>query len=138
MEDSEKQVKEDMETTEEVLHGIFGLPFIFFERPEWDKFPGAERTFAADVLNPDGKVVQQPSTHLLKQSFAKAFDVKYKDKEEKDQFVWITCYGPAISRIFASVIIVHGDDKGLKFPWEIAPINVMIVPISSDDKRLIK
>ena len=61
------QVKEDMKTTEEVLHDIFGLPFIFFERPSWDKFPGALKTFAADVLNPDGRVVQQPSTHLLKQ-----------------------------------------------------------------------
>jgi len=55
--DAEKQVKEDMETTKEVLHDIYGLPFIFFERPSWDKFPGAKRTFAADVLNPDGRVV---------------------------------------------------------------------------------
>lgn len=129
-----KQVYEDMETTKEVLHDIYGLPFIFFERPSWDKFPGALRTFAADVINPDGKVVQQPSTHLLKQEFAKAFDVKFKDKEGKDRFVFITCYGPAISRIFASVIIVHGDDKGLKFPWEIAPVNVMIIPINDDKK----
>ncbi len=129
-----KQVYEDMDTTKEVLHDIFGLPFIFFERPSWDKFPGALRTFAADVLNPDGKVVQQPSTHLLKQEFAKAFDVKFKDKEGKDRYVFITCYGPAISRIFASVIITHGDDKGLKFPWEIAPVNVMIIPITDDKK----
>ncbi|MDP3727993.1 MAG: His/Gly/Thr/Pro-type tRNA ligase C-terminal domain-containing protein, partial [bacterium] len=122
--------------TKEVLHDIYGLPFIFFERPEWDKFPGAERTFAADVLNPDGKVVQQPSTHLLKQSFAKAFNVKYKDKEEKDQFVWITCYGPAISRIFASVIIVHGDDKGLRFPWKIAPLEIIITVIKPNEELI--
>jgi prolyl-tRNA synthetase len=131
-EDAMKQVKEDMETTKEVLHDIFGLPFIFFERPAWDKFPGAHRTFAADVLNPNGKLVQQPSTHLLKQDFAKAFDVKYKDKDGEDKYVWITCYGPAISRIFASVIIVHGDDKGLRFPWKIAPKQVVIVPIRND------
>lgn len=132
------QVKEDMETTKEVLHDIFGLPFIFFERPSWDKFPGALRTFAADVLNPDGRVVQQPSTHLLKQEFAKAFDVKFKDKEGNDKYVFITCYGPAVSRIFASVIIVHGDDKGLKFPWEIAPVQVVIVPIDNNDKKIMK
>lgn len=133
-EDAMKQVYEDMETTKEVLHDVYGLPFIFFERPAWDKFPGAERTFAADVLNPDGKVVQQPSTHLLKQDFAKAFNVQYKDKDEKDKLVWITCYGPAISRIFASVIAVHGDDKGLRFPWKIAPVQVVIVPIGADEK----
>lgn len=127
-----KQVYEDMETTKEVLHDTFGLPFIFFERPEWDKFHGAHRTFAADVLNPDGKVVQQPSTHLLKQAFSEAFNVKYQDKDGKDKYVWITCYGPAISRIFASVVIVHGDDKGLRFPWKIAPLQVAIVPIVED------
>ncbi len=126
------QVHEDMETTEEVLHKIFGLPFIFFERPSWDKFAGAFRTFAADVLNPDGKVVQQPSTHILSPSFAKAFGIKYKDKDGKDKEVYTTCYGPAVSRILASVAIVHGDDKGLKFPWEIAPIQVIIVPIGEE------
>jgi len=137
-EDAMKQVYEDMATTKEVLHDMYGLPFMFFERPEWDKFPGAERTFAADVLNPDGKVVQQPSTHLLKQSFAKAFNVTYKDKEEKDQYVWITCYGPAISRIFASVIIVHGDDKGLRFPWKIAPLEIIIAVIKPNEELLKK
>lgn len=127
-----KQVKEDMETTKEVLHDIYCLPFIFFERPSWDKFPGADRTFAADVLNPDGRVVQQPSTHLLSQHFSKAFNVKFKGKNGDDEYAWITCYGPAISRIFASIIGVHGDNKGLKFPWKIAPLQVMIVPIGTD------
>jgi len=136
-EDAMKQVHEDMETTEEVLHKIFGLPFIFFERPAWDKFAGAKRTFAADVLNPDGRVVQQPSTHLLQQDFSKAFGVKFFDKDEKEKYAWITCYGPAVSRIFASVIIVHGDDKGLRFPWRIAPTQIIIVPIK-DDESLIK
>ena len=106
-EDAMKQVHEDMETTQEILHDVFALPFIFFQRPQWDKFAGAENTFAADVLNPDGRVVQQPSTHLLNQSFAKAFNVSYKDAKGKDNFVWLTCYGPAMSRIFASVVIVH-------------------------------
>jgi len=136
-EDAMAQVKEDMETTEEVLHKQFGLPFMFFERPAWDKFPGADRTFAADVLNPDGRVIQQPSTHLLSQQFPEGFGVKFKDEDGKDKLPWITCYGPAVSRIFASIVITHGDDKGLKFPWEIAPLQVVIVPIS-DDKKVSK
>ena len=76
-EDAFNQVKEDMQTNKEVLHDMFGLPFIFFERPAWDKFAGASRTFASDVLNPDGKVIQQPSTHMIAPTFAKAFDIKY-------------------------------------------------------------
>ncbi len=135
--DAEKQVKEDMETTKEVLHDIYGLPFIFFERPQWDKFPGAQRTFAADVLNPDGKLVQQPSTHLLNLDFSKGFNVKFKDKDEKEKYCHLTCYGPAISRIFASVAIVHGDNQGLRFPWKIAPLQVIITPITND-KTIIK
>ncbi|MCF7910227.1 proline--tRNA ligase [Candidatus Pacearchaeota archaeon] len=136
-EDAFKQVKEDMQTNKEVLHDIFGLPFIFFERPEWDKFPGALKTFASDVLNPDGKVIQQPSTHMIAPSFSKAFDIKYKDADGKEKPAYTTCYGPAISRIFASIVIVHGDNKGLKFPWEIAPINVVIIPIEPENKKLI-
>ncbi|MBU0467184.1 MAG: proline--tRNA ligase [Nanoarchaeota archaeon] len=135
--DAMKQVHEDMDTTKEILHDIFGLPFIFFERPQWDTFPGAEKTFATDVLNPDGRVVQQPSTHFIKHDFAEAFDIKFKDKDGKDKYVYTTCYGPAMSRIFASVVIVHGDDKGLRFPWEIAPKHVAIVPIDTS-KELVK
>ena len=138
VEDAMKQVKEDMQTNQEILHDVYGLPFIFFERPEWDKFAGAYRTFASDVLNPDGKVIQQPSTHILSASFAKAFNITYKDKDGKEKPAFTTCYGPAISRIFASVVIVHGDDKGLKFPWEIAPVQIMIVPIDSESKEIMK
>jgi len=130
--DAFKQVEEDMETTEEFLHENLGIPFLFFERPTWDKFPGASRTFAADVLNPDGKVIQQPSTHMISPEFSRAFDVKFKDKDEKEKYAFITCYGPAISRIFASIIIIHGDNKGLRFPWKIAPIQTIIVPIGED------
>ncbi|MGD9276020.1 MAG: proline--tRNA ligase [Candidatus Pacearchaeota archaeon] len=132
------QAKEDMNTTYEVLHDMFGIPVIVFERPEWDKFPGAHRTFAADALNPDGKVIQQPSTHMISQNFAEAFDIKYKDKDGEEKLAWLTCYGPAVSRIFASVIITHGDNKGLKFPWGIAPVQVAIVPIKNDKKIISK
>ncbi len=127
-----EQVREDMETTKEVLHDIFGLPFIFFRRPEWDKFAGAVATFAADVLHPDGKVVQQPSTHLLGQNFSKPFNIKFRDRDGREKYVYITCYGPAVSRIFASVIAIHGDDYGLRFPWRIAPLQVIIVPVASE------
>ena len=136
-EDAMKQVYEDMDTTKKILGDVFCLPFMVFERPSWDKFPGAKRTFATDVLNPDGRIVQQPSTHLLNQDFSKAFDVKFVDKDEKEKYVWLTCYGPAVSRIFASVVAVHGDNKGLRFPWKIAPVQVVIVPIS-DDKKIMK
>jgi prolyl-tRNA synthetase len=136
-EEAEAQVLQDMGMAESVLHGQFAIPFLFFRRPEWDKFPGAIHTFAADTLMPDGKVLQQPSTHLLGQNFAKPFGIKYQNAKGEMEYVWQTCYGPAISRIYASLISVHGDDKGLVLPFALAPVQVAIIPIlgkGSDDK----
>ena len=134
-----KQVHEDMETAEEILHKKFGVPFIFFKRPQWDKFAGAVNTYGADAIMPNGKMVQQPSTHLLGQNFSKAFDVKFKDSDGNEKYAYITCYGPCISRMFASVIAMHGDSKGLKFPFEIAPKQIVIVPIAAQkDKNVMK
>lgn len=128
-EEAEKQVQEDILTTEEVMHKKFMIPFLPLKRPLWDRFAGAEYTIGSDSLMPDGRVIQQPSTHLLGQHFSKAFDVKFKDKNGEEQFVWQTCYGPAISRILASVISVNGDDSGLVLPYSISPVKVVIVPI---------
>ena len=128
-EEAEKQVQEDISTTEEVMHQKFGVSFLAIKRPEWDKFPGAVYTIGSDSLMPDGKIIQQPSTHFLGQNFSKAFDVKFKDKKGKEQYVWQTCYGPAISRILASLISLHGDDKGLIIPFCVSPIQIIIIPI---------
>ena len=139
-EGAEAQVKEDMETTEKILHQEFGVPFYFFRRPQWDKFPGAVHTFGADTLMPDRRTLQLPSTHLLGQNFAKPFGIKYMDENEKEQYVWQTCYGPAISRIYAAVIAVHGDDRGLVLPFNLAPIQIVIVPIykKENEKDIMK
>ncbi len=128
-EDAEAQVQEDIQMTESVMHQKFGVPFLAMKRPEWDKFAGAEYTIGSDVLMPNGKLIQQPSTHLLGQKFAKAFDAKYVDEDGKEKYLWTTAYGPAISRILASVISIHGDDKGLVLPFSITPVHVIIVPI---------
>ena len=130
LKDAEEQVKEDIMITEKVMHQEFGVPFIFMKRPEWDKFAGAVYTFAADSLMPDGKIIQQPSTHLLGQNFAKSFDIMFTDRSGKKKYAWQTCYGPAVSRIIASVIALHGDDRGLRFPFSIAPLQVIIIPIN--------
>ncbi len=130
-----KQAEEDMQTTKEVLGDVFGLPFIFLERPQWDKFPGAEFTFAADTLMPDGKVMQLPSTHIISQSFTKAFEVKFTNEKGKEEYCWTTCYGPAVSRIFAAIISIHGDNKGLVFPFSVAPLQAVIIPIYNDKNK---
>jgi prolyl-tRNA synthetase len=136
-EEAHAQVQEDIQMTEEVMHKIFGIPFLPMKRPQWDKFPGADYTVGSDCILPDGKIIQQPSTHMLGTHFSKAFDVKYVDEKEKEKYVYQTCYGPAISRIMASVLATHGDDNGLILPYTLSPVQVVIVPFHSekaDDK----
>jgi len=129
------QVQEDIQITEKVMHQQFGIPFLAMKRPTWDTFPGANYTIGSDVLMPDNKFIQQPSTHFLGQDFAKSFNVKFKDEKGKEDYVWQTCYGPAPSRMLASVISTHGDDKGLILPFCISPIQIIIIPIYSTKNK---
>jgi prolyl-tRNA synthetase len=135
MEEAMDQVKEDMETTYQMLQDECCIPIIFFQRPEWDKFAGAVHTYAADALMGSGKVLQLPSTHLLGQNFAKPFDVKFIDKDGKEKYGYQTCYGPAQSRNYGAMIAFLGDDKGLVLPFDLAPIQVIIIPIMFKGKE---
>ncbi len=133
-EEALKQVQEDMLNSKKVIYEKLGIPFIFLRRPEWDKFAGALDTYAADTLMPDGKVFQISSTHDLGQNFAKAFEIKFVDKDGEKRFVWQTCYGPGIWRIVAALVAIHGDDKGLVLPFDVAPVQIIIIPIYYTDE----
>jgi prolyl-tRNA synthetase len=137
MEEAMDQVKEDMETTYQILQDECCIPIIFFQRPEWDKFAGAIHTYAADALMGSGKVLQLPSTHLLGQNFAKPFDVKFVDVDGEEKYGYQTCYGPAQSRNYGAMIAYLGDDKGLVLPFDLAPIQIVIIPIIYKGKEKI-
>jgi prolyl-tRNA synthetase len=131
------QVKEDMEMTYQMLQEEFAIPIIFFQRPKWDKFAGSVNTYAADALMGSGKVLQLPSTHYLGQNFSKPFNVKFVDIDGKEKYGFQTCYGPAISRIYGAMIAYLGDDKGLILPFDLAPVQVAIIPIIIKGKEKI-
>lgn len=135
--EAEKQVQDDINMTEQIMHKIFGVPFLPMKRPQWDKFPGAEYTVGSDSILPDGKIIQQPSTHLISQNFVEAFEIKFIDEKEKEKTPWLTCYGPAMSRILASVISIHGDDNGLILPYALSPIHAVIIPFHSEKSKKI-
>jgi prolyl-tRNA synthetase len=128
-EDAEKQLESDIATTREFLLEQLAVPFMFFRRPEWDKFAGADHTYAADALLDSGKVSQLPSTHHLGTHFSEAFGVSYTDKDGNEKPPYLTCYGPCFSRIYGVMVAIHGDDKGLVLPFDIAPLQVIITPI---------
>jgi prolyl-tRNA synthetase len=134
-EDGEKQVAEDMEIFKKVVTDNLGIEFLLFKRPEWDKFPGAEDTYAFETIMPDGKALQIGTTHNLGSKFAKAFDIKYTDSDKKKKYANQTCFGPGISRILGGVIGIHGDNDGIIFPPIIAPIQIAIIPIYTKETK---
>ena len=129
--DAAAQVDEAISIYQEFYRAL-ALPVLPSKRPEWDKFPGADYTIATDVLMPDGKTLQVGTAHHLGDSFAKTFDIKYEDAEGEQVYAYQTCYGVS-ERSIASLISVHGDDKGLVLPPSVAPIQVVIIPIIFKD-----
>ncbi len=104
------------------------IPFIISKRPEWDKFPGGDFTIAFDTIMPDGKTLQIGTIHHLGTNFSRTYDIKYENINGIQEFAYQTCYGIS-ERCIAAIIGIHGDDKGLILPSNIAPIQIVIIPI---------
>lgn len=125
--DAARQVKEAVNIYQEFYRRL-AIPTIVSKRPDWDKFPGADYTMAIDTLMPDNKTLQIGTVHHLGDNFAKTFDIKYEDINGEQKYVYQTCYGIS-ERSIAALISIHGDDKGFIFPPEVAPIQVVVIPI---------
>lgn len=125
--DAEKQVETAVEIYKQFFNAL-AIPYVVTTRPEWDKFPGADYTVAFDTLLPDGKTLQIGTVHNLGQTFARTFDITYETETGEHEYVYQTCYGIS-DRIIASIIGVHGDESGLCLPPDVAPYQVVIVPI---------
>ena len=126
-EDAENQVQKAI-MIYKTFFNILGIPYILSKRPSWDKFPGADYTMAFDTMLPDGKTLQIGTIHNLGTTFAKTFDITFENEDGNHEYVYQTCYGLS-DRVIASVIGVHGDNAGLVLPTEIAPYQVVIIPI---------
>ena len=126
-EDAENQVKEAISIYKNFFDEL-GIPTIISKRPEWDKFPGAEYTMAFDTIFPDGKTMQIGTVHNLGQNFAKTFELEFETADGGKDYAYQTCYGIS-DRVIASIIALHGDEKGLILPPNVAPIQIVIVPL---------
>lgn len=129
------QIKLDMQAMQLVITQQLKLPFYFIKRPKWDAFLGADATYVADTIMPDGKRSQLSSTHDLGTNFAKAFDITFLDAQGNRQHAYQSCFGPGIWRIMAALVAIHGDDAGLALPSVVAPVQVVIVPIFKTDEE---
>jgi prolyl-tRNA synthetase len=110
------------------------IPVLSGRKSLSEKFAGASMTYAIEALMSDGKALQMGTSHNLGQHFSKAFDIKFEDRNQTLQYVWQTSWGMT-TRTIGALIMVHGDDSGLRFPPRIAPVQVMVVPISIGNWR---
>ncbi|MBK3494618.1 proline--tRNA ligase [Viridibacillus sp. YIM B01967] len=113
----------------QICEKYLAIPVLKGQKTEKEKFAGAEATYTIETLMHDGKALQSGTSHNFGDGFARAFDIKYLDKEGKQQFVHQTSWG-FTTRIIGALIMVHGDNRGLVVPPRIAPTQVMIVPIA--------
>jgi prolyl-tRNA synthetase len=110
------------------------VPVIRGVKTASERFAGAEDTYCIEALMQDGKALQAGTSHFLGQNFAKAFDVKFLNKENQLEYVWATSWG-ASTRLIGALVMAHSDDQGLILPPRIAPLQVVIVPIYKGDQQ---
>ena len=126
----------EFEFYKNTVQNVLGIPVICGKKTEAEKFAGAVDTYCIESMMGDKKALQAGTSHYLGQNFARAFDVKFQDADNKEKYVYATSWGVS-TRLIGALIMVHGDDKGLRLPPNIAPIQIVIIPIykNDDDKE---
>lgn len=133
IEESEKM----MNVYADFAERFMAIPVIKGLKTETERFAGAEETYCIEALMQDGKALQAGTSHFLGQNFAKAFDVKFANAEGKQEYVWGTSWGVS-TRLMGALVMTHSDDLGLVLPPNLAPIQVVIVPIFKTDEEFEK
>ena len=131
IEESEKM----MNVYADFVQNFMAIPVVKGLKTETERFAGAEETYCIEALMQDGKALQAGTSHFLGQNFAEAFDVKFANAEGKQEYVWGTSWGVS-TRLMGALVMTHSDDQGLVLPPNLAPIQVVIVPIYKTDEQL--
>lgn len=134
--EARKETLDILEIYRRLGEELLAIPFITGKKTEREKFAGAIDTYSIEALMHDGQALQSGTTHYFGQDFAKAFNIKFQDENNKLQFVHQTSWGVS-TRLIGAVIMVHGDDEGLVLPPYIAPTQIVIIPIQSH-KEVVK
>ena len=134
-EEAIKETFQMMEVYKWFNHEILAIPSITGKKTEKEKFAGAEFTLTNEDLMYNGVCLQDGTSHYFGQKFSKAYDVKFTNKDNEEEYAYYTTWGKT-TRAIAAIIMVHADDKGLVLPPRIAPKQVVIIPIGSDNRVL--
>ena len=133
-EEAEQETLDILELYRELAEDYLAIPVFTGLKTDSEKFAGAERTYCIEAMMGDKRALQAGTSHNLGQNFAKAFDVTFQTKDNKEEFVWATSWGIS-TRLIGAVILTHGDDKGLRLPPRIAPIQLVIIPIAKNEEE---
>ena len=117
-----------LEQYRQVATDFLAIPVIAGQKSEGEKFPGADKTYTIEAFMPDGRAVQSATSHLISRDFARAFDMKFQNREGTIDYPYLTSWG-ATTRLIGALVMTHGDNKGLILPPAVAPIQVVIIPI---------
>jgi prolyl-tRNA synthetase len=126
--EAEEEALRILEVYRQFAERWLAIPVIPGTKPPYDRFPGGLETYTIEAMMQDGKAVQAGTTHYLGQNFAKAANISFTDTEGKQQFVYTTSWGLS-TRLIGAMIMVHGDDNGMRVPPKVAPYQVVIIPI---------
>ena len=114
----------------QIIEELLAIPVVKGEKTPSEKFAGADNTYTVETMMHDGKALQSGTSHYFGQNFTKPFEVKFQNKEGKEEYAYQTSWGIS-TRLIGGVIMAHGDNRGLKLPPRVAPIQVVIVPIAA-------
>ena len=128
-EEAKQRTLQMLEIYAEVIENLLAIPVLKGEKTETEKFAGAESTYTVETLMHDGRALQAGTSHYFGQNFTKPFDVKFQNREGKEEYAYQTSWGIS-TRLIGALIMAHGDDRGLKLPPKVAPIQTVIVPIA--------
>lgn len=131
-EENYARAKWGIETYAKIYRDFLAIDGIIGKKSESEKFAGADTTFTFESIMPDGKALQSCTSHDLGQNFSKTLGITFQDKEGKSEYVWQNSWGFS-TRSVGGLILVHGDDNGLKIPPKIAPVKVVIIPVLGKD-----
>jgi len=118
-----------LEVYADVIENLLAIPVLKGRKTEKEKFAGAEETYTVECLMHDGRALQSGTSHYFGQNFTKPFDIKFQNRDGKEEYAYQTSWGIS-TRLIGGIIMAHGDNRGLKLPPKVAPIQVVIVPIA--------
>jgi prolyl-tRNA synthetase len=133
-EEAVEETRKMLDLYADFVEGYMALPVMKGVKTANERFAGAVDTYCIEALMQDGKALQAGTSHFLGQNFSKAFDVKFLNKENQQEYVWATSWGTS-TRLIGALVMAHSDDQGLVLPPRIAPIQVVIVPIYKGDEQ---